>query len=126
MRRSADNLRRELFFHNGSIWHADSFRVIYHQLMQDPRPFVVLHQQTLDGLREYNRLVELAGEYIASTRDKRAAKILECLVYDDSQALWRSFTVAIARDHSYNERNFQIVALMWECMEAARDAASNP
>lgn len=122
MRRLADDLRRELF-QNGK-WHTDSFRCIYHQLKQDPRPFIVLHQQGLDDLWEYNKLLYLTFNYIADTRNKHAAELLERLVYDDAQAFWRSFTVSMSRDHSYNERHFQIMSLMWDCIRVTHLAVS--
>lgn len=120
MRRSADDLRQELF--QNEQWHMESFHIIYHQLEQDPRPFAVLHQQTLDGLREYHQLVKLACEYIAGTRNHMAAITLSRMVYEDTQAFWRSLTVLIHRDLSYNERYFDTMSLMQACLKASRAA----
>ncbi|MDZ4260664.1 MAG: hypothetical protein U1A25_03270 [Candidatus Sungbacteria bacterium] len=118
-RRPVNELHHDLY--QDGQWHADSFRIIYHQLMQDPRPFAILHQQGLKGLVEYYQMLQLAGEDITSTSDQRAAELRSSLVYDDARAFWRSFTVSINRDHSYNERHFRIVSLMWKCLGLAND-----
>lgn len=126
-----DDLRDDLL--QDGQWHPDSFRVIYHHLTQDPRPFAVLHQQGIDGLRHYKELVDFACAYISCvyvtdhTGDKQATKMvnmIERLVYDDAQALWRSFTAHISRDNSYNERYFDIISLMGECLKTARHMVS--
>lgn len=119
---TADDLRDDLF--QDGQWHPDSFRAIYRQLEQDPRPFAVLHQQNLDSLGEYQKLLYLAYDYILSAKDERAAKLLDYLVYTDAQALWRSFTPAIRRDPSYNERHFEIIAIMRECIGIGRAAVT--
>ena len=114
-----DDLKNDLF-QNGQ-WHADSFKILYHELMQDPRPFAMLHHHR--GFKElcaYRDLIELAVEYITATHNHVAVRQLETIIYQDRHAFWRSFTARISRDSSYNERHFMMMSLMWECAELSR------